>query len=235
MSTPRKDKPPKRHLELPVSEKRRQEASKAAKRKRREERKRRVIEALEKTLGNITMAAKIAKVDPSIVYRWKRDDLDFKKKVEAIDDRAIDFVEGCLMKNIKDGDRTCQIFYLKTKGRKRGWAQGQGKQSGGVDSSGEALSEDGAISQSFLEEEIPAESLDDIFSAIQSSRAMDNLAKDEEERRRNEERRPAAKKAAKKKWAAKKCAKKKTAKKNPNNRSRNNGNGNGGGNGGKNK
>ena len=56
-------------------------------------------------------------------YNWMRDDLEFKQSVEDVIEESIDFVESSLMERIKEGDTTATIFYLKTKGKSRGYVE----------------------------------------------------------------------------------------------------------------
>ena len=85
--------------------------------------KKRVIEALEKTLGVVTSACKIAEISRVTFYNWYNTDEEFKKEVDSVGDIALDFAESQLYKQIKDGIPTSTIFYLKTKGRKRGYVE----------------------------------------------------------------------------------------------------------------
>jgi hypothetical protein len=71
--------------------------------------KKRVIEALEKSLGVITTACKIAEVSRTQFYNWLKDDEDFAKKVQQI----------------KENSTAATIFFLKTKGKKRGYIERQ--------------------------------------------------------------------------------------------------------------
>jgi hypothetical protein len=54
-----------------------------------------------------------------------QEDAEYKKAVEDLNDVAIDFAESQLHKQIKDGNSTATIFYLKTKGKKRGYVERQ--------------------------------------------------------------------------------------------------------------
>lgn len=85
--------------------------------------KKAMIEALIKSLGVVTTAAKIAKIDRSTHYEWIKTDPEYKAAVDSIEDIAIDFAESKLHKRIEDGDTTATIFYLKTKGKKRGYVE----------------------------------------------------------------------------------------------------------------
>lgn len=85
--------------------------------------KKAVIEALKKSLGVVTKACKMANVGRTTFYEWLKDDEEFKNEVESITDYAIDHVESKLYELIDDNDTTATIFYLKTKGRKRGYSE----------------------------------------------------------------------------------------------------------------
>ena len=87
--------------------------------------KKAMIEALKKTLGVVTHALKIANVSRSQFYEWLRIDPEFKKEVDTVKDIALDFVESKLFKQIEDNNTTATIFYLKTKGKKRGYIERQ--------------------------------------------------------------------------------------------------------------
>ena len=85
--------------------------------------KKAVLEAMEKTLGIVTQACKMAGVGRSTFYKWLAEDDEFKKQVQEIDNVVLDFVESKLHKQIDGGNPTSTIFYLKTKGRKRGYIE----------------------------------------------------------------------------------------------------------------
>ena len=85
--------------------------------------KKAMIEALENTLGIVTTACKIVGINRGTHYNWLKSDDDYKKSVENIEDMAIDFAESKLFENIKNNDTTSTIFYLKTKGKKRGYIE----------------------------------------------------------------------------------------------------------------
>lgn len=92
-------------------------------RTRTQERKQALIEALKKSLGIVTTACINAGVDRSMFYEWKKNDADFAKAVEDIEDVTLDFVEGKLLQNVKDNDTQSILFYLKTKGKRRGYTE----------------------------------------------------------------------------------------------------------------
>ena len=82
-----------------------------------------MVEALEKSLGVVTSACKSVGISRETHYRWLREDETYKNEVESISDIALDFAETQLQKQIKEGSTAATIFYLKTKGKKRGYIE----------------------------------------------------------------------------------------------------------------
>ena len=75
-----------------------------------------------KTISAACEAANISRVT---FYEWKNNDEDFAQRIVEIDESRIDYVEGKLFENI-DANKTNQIlFYLKTKGKNRGYVERQ--------------------------------------------------------------------------------------------------------------
>jgi len=87
--------------------------------------KKALLEALEKSLGVVTTACKKAEIGRTTYYKWLESDEQFKKDVEEISNTALDFVESKLFEQIEDGSTSAAIFYLKTKGKKRGYIEKQ--------------------------------------------------------------------------------------------------------------
>ena len=85
--------------------------------------KKAMLLALEQSLGIVTTAAKDVGIDRTTHYLWLKDDEKYKADVESIQDITLDFAESQLHKQIKDGEVTSTIFYLKTKGKKRGYVE----------------------------------------------------------------------------------------------------------------
>jgi len=90
---------------------------------RTEQHKKAVLAALEKTLGVVTSACKTAGVGRTQFYNWLKEDPDFKAAVKDIENVALDFAETQLHKQIANGNPTSTIFYLKTKGKDRGYVE----------------------------------------------------------------------------------------------------------------
>jgi hypothetical protein len=85
--------------------------------------KKAMLLALEQSLGIVTAAAKSVGIDRTTHYLWLKDDEEYKAAVDSIQDITLDFAESQLHKQIKDGEVTSTIFYLKTKGKKRGYVE----------------------------------------------------------------------------------------------------------------
>ena len=82
-----------------------------------------LLEALEKSLGIVTTACKIVGCARSTFYKYYKDDQDFKASVDELENLTLDFVESKLHKQIENDNTTATIFYLKTKGKKRGYIE----------------------------------------------------------------------------------------------------------------
>lgn len=99
-----------------------------------------MIEALKQCLGVVTDASQMSGVPRRTHYDWMKDDKEYKDRVESIGEEALDFVESKLFETIngvvigketKTGFKTYTLppdvrsimFYLKTKGKKRGYVE----------------------------------------------------------------------------------------------------------------
>ena len=88
-----------------------------------EQHKKAMLEALEQSLGIVTSACKKVGIGRTTHYEWLKTDEDYKKAVNSIEDIALDFAESQLHLQIQEGSTTSTIFYLKTKGKKRGYIE----------------------------------------------------------------------------------------------------------------
>jgi hypothetical protein len=84
--------------------------------------KEKLLEALKKSLGIVTPACKEVGISRNQFYIYYNTDPDFKSAVDDIDEITIDFVENQLLKSIKSGDRASIMFFMKYKGKKRGYS-----------------------------------------------------------------------------------------------------------------
>ncbi|CAB5187181.1 hypothetical protein UFOVP163_13 [uncultured Caudovirales phage] len=81
--------------------------------------------SLEKSLGIITAAIEATGVSRAKYISWLNVDEEFSKRVDLIMEKQIDFVESKLLEKINKGDTTAITFYLKTKGKDRGYTEKQ--------------------------------------------------------------------------------------------------------------
>lgn len=100
-----------------------------------------LLQALEKTRGIVTTACEKVGCSRRVYYDLYGNDEQFRKDVDALSDVALDFAESKLMQKMdgikstkfnKKGEEvvydippsdTALIFYLKTKGKKRGYIE----------------------------------------------------------------------------------------------------------------
>jgi hypothetical protein len=82
-----------------------------------------MLQALENSLGVVTVACKQTETPRSTYYKWLKEDEEFAKAVKEIENIALDFGESQLHSQMKDGNTSATIFFLKTKGKKRGYVE----------------------------------------------------------------------------------------------------------------
>jgi hypothetical protein len=90
-----------------------------------EQHKKAMLDALEKSLGVVTTACKSVGIGRTTHYGWLEQDEQYRKAVDELQNMTLDFAESQLHKQIKEGNTTATIFYLKTKGKKRGYIERQ--------------------------------------------------------------------------------------------------------------
>ena len=93
--------------------------------KRTQLNKQTLLEALESSLGIVTEACDKAELSRTQHYAWYNEDAAYKKAVDSIDSKFIDFAESSLKKQIKEGNTTATTFFLRTRGRRRGYNEKQ--------------------------------------------------------------------------------------------------------------
>tara|TARA_R110000744_G_scaffold160240_1_gene276541 strand:- start:228 stop:566 length:339 start_codon:yes stop_codon:yes gene_type:complete len=84
-----------------------------------------MIQALEASLGVVTTACKKVDLPRSTFYKWIKEDAKFAEQAKDITNIALDFAESHLHKQIGDDNTAATIFYLKTKGKNRGYVERQ--------------------------------------------------------------------------------------------------------------
>ena len=91
--------------------------------RKQDKKKEAVLKALEDSLGVVTTACKVTKTSRKSYYEWLHNDPEFAAAVEDIQEVALDFAESKLYKQIQNDNITATIFYLKTKGKHRGYIE----------------------------------------------------------------------------------------------------------------
>ena len=82
-----------------------------------------MLKALENSLGIVTVACKQTDTPRSTYYKWLKDDEEFRQQVQEIENVALDFAESQLHQQIQDNSTAATIFFLKTKGKSRGYTE----------------------------------------------------------------------------------------------------------------
>jgi hypothetical protein len=80
----------------------------------------RFLDALRATFGNVTAACSATGTARATFYVWRKNPA-FADAVADIDESNLDKAESALLGLIESGNPTAIIFYLKTKGRLRGY------------------------------------------------------------------------------------------------------------------
>ena len=81
------------------------------------------LRALQKTRGNVSAACEAIQVSRRTYDNYLINDPIFSELVAEIREATIDYVEDKLLNNIERGWEASIIFFLKTRGRKRGYSE----------------------------------------------------------------------------------------------------------------
>lgn len=81
------------------------------------------INALQENFGIVTKASEACGISRQTHYNWYKDDEDYKRKVDDIDDICLDFAENVIFEAMGNQDTQAAVFYLKHKGKKRGYIE----------------------------------------------------------------------------------------------------------------
>lgn len=79
-------------------------------------------DVLKKSLSNVTMACNKLGIDRRTFYAWYKTDPVFAERCDATFEETIDFVESKLMSLVNQENLGAICFFLKNRGRSRGWA-----------------------------------------------------------------------------------------------------------------
>ena len=116
--TPKKEEKPKAKTPKVKKETREEKIARET-----QEKKVQVLKIFDKKLANVSQTCEAAKIGRRTFYYWRENDKDFDAACKDIEDALIDFTESKLLERINDSDLTAIIFYLKTKGKDRGYVE----------------------------------------------------------------------------------------------------------------
>jgi hypothetical protein len=84
-----------------------------------------LLKALEKSLGIVSTACRDVGISRTTYYKYYIEDSEFSSEVDNVGDSTLDFVESKLFDLINNGNVAATIFYMKTKGKRRGYIERQ--------------------------------------------------------------------------------------------------------------
>lgn len=94
------------------------------------------LKVLQKNFGNVSLTCETIGISRFEFYKWRKEDPEFNKAVEDINEFSLDMVESAMMKAIfEEGNSRLIMFYLNSKGKKRGYGlknESDGDKSGAV-------------------------------------------------------------------------------------------------------
>lgn len=88
-----------------------------------DERKSLLLQALVQTHGIVLTACRSAGVPRRTFYNWIESDPEFRSAYEDVIEGSLDFVEGKLFERIEAGSEKAICFFLRTRGRSRGYKE----------------------------------------------------------------------------------------------------------------
>jgi len=90
---------------------------------RTEVKKKAMLQALEKTLGIVTQACKLAGISRDQHFEWLKKDEKYAADVDDLKNIALDFAESKLHVAIQKANVLAIIYYLNCKGKERGYSK----------------------------------------------------------------------------------------------------------------
>lgn len=85
--------------------------------------KKQIVENFFVMTGNVSELCKKAHISRQTYYDWQKKDKDFEKNIKAQEEGLIDFAESKLFNLMNDKNVAAVIFFLKTKGKGRGYVE----------------------------------------------------------------------------------------------------------------
>jgi hypothetical protein len=84
-----------------------------------------LLAALEQSMGIVQTACDTLGISRTNHYKWMRESREYKMAYESLTNKALDYAESKLLELIGRGNTAAVIFYLKTKGKERGYVERQ--------------------------------------------------------------------------------------------------------------
>lgn len=85
-----------------------------------DKKQRNFIEVLNRNLGILSKTLVETGVDREDYLDWL-EEIEFYNEVQTIEDTSLDYVESRLLRQIEEGNVSAITFYLRTKGKDRGY------------------------------------------------------------------------------------------------------------------
>ena len=82
-----------------------------------------IVKIYEKKGCNITATCTALGISRKTFYEWKEKKKKLAEGLEAAEESIIDFAESKLVEHINNDDVQALIFFLRTKGKKRGYVE----------------------------------------------------------------------------------------------------------------
>lgn len=82
-----------------------------------------MLQALQSSLGVVSTACKNVGISRQTHYEWMKEDIDYSSSVKDLENVTLDFAESKLHELIYEGNVASVIFFLKTKGKARGYVE----------------------------------------------------------------------------------------------------------------
>ena len=82
-----------------------------------------IVKVYQKKACNVSATCTALGMSRQTFYVRKNSDAELREMLDDADDAIIDFAESKLVEKIGEGDLTDTIFFLKTKGKKRGYVE----------------------------------------------------------------------------------------------------------------
>lgn len=87
--------------------------------------KEKFLENFKMSFGNISISCEASGISRQTYYNWVKRDSDFAQECRDIEERNLDLAEMKLLSAIREGKTAELLFYLKTKGKQRGYVERQ--------------------------------------------------------------------------------------------------------------